>query len=522
MKFLPRIILTGSILCFVASEWAYCGIPFHPIKNISSEILNRQISTGNENSENVVTKPSKVYCGGVDWTDGELLGVHKNEEIRTAIVDGKIYFKIGENITENKFSVFAAQGTNFKYSNENANLLDKCVNNLDPSTYPVKYLGSVTKEGIYCDKQLIRDKTLLGSYFELPDRKGRRTDTYAIIDQKLGVLRIAIDREGDAHNFDKFSNALMETIIKGENGSYLSPEIKNFTIEQVKGCFYHELPRYPEGISECYSDLAVSTVSNARPTGLSFTFKGNDVSTINWVISSKLNKDVVSGITENINENESISITYPLLTDGDYTLSIQDGSCVSSDSSFIDFSINSLEHVSNISFNARIVDDGVELEWEISSEKNNSDFEIIRYGNQTRETEIIGTVLAGGTVIRKYTFVDNKPLLGINFYQLKSIGANTTENSRIISVKSNLITDILLAPNPALEHIDIKWNTFKSGNALVEVYTVMGIKISGQVVHCGEGVNRSRINVKNLDVGTYLVKISMEGQNAVSRFIKVN
>lgn len=466
---------------------------------------------------------AKVQCGGRKWVDGELLGINENGEIRTAIIDRKIYFKLDEKILNDKFSVLWSRQTGFQNNTENLNLLDKCVNNQDPSTYPTKYLGSATKNGIHCDNTLIKDKMLLGSYFEAPNGQGRRTDMYASFHEKSGVMRIAVQREGDANNSDKFNIGLMQPIINGENGSFLAPEIKHFSMEQIKGCFYQDLPKFVDEGYECLSDLSLIGLNKVSSNGLSFSFKGNDVSTIKWLITPKLNGMVVtSGVTEILSGTDQASITYQFLAPGDYVLSIQDAACASSDSSSIAFSVNSSEAGKGTSLNARIVSTGVELGWEANSEMSSAPFEIIRYDNAAQKMEIIGSVLPSNGGKNQYKFIDENPLPGLNSYQLNRVQNNTSEKSKIVSITSNFISGIIVSPNPATEYVDLAWHVLKSGKATLEIYNISGLKVWSQRVAISEGKNASRINVKSLPIGTYLIKISMDGQSAKSRFVKMD
>jgi hypothetical protein len=88
-------------------------------------------------------------------------------------------------------------------------------------------------------------------------------------------------------------------------------------------------------------------------------------------------------------------------------------------------------------------DKSVELAWTTASEYNNNRFEIERSADGNH-FEIIG-VLAGkmnSREITNYTFLDNKPFAGINYYRLNQIdknGANTYSDLIATNIKSDLL-----------------------------------------------------------------------------------
>lgn len=452
-----------------------------------------------------------VYCGGEYWTEGELLGTMKNGEIHTAIIEGRIYLRQGSEILENTYSALLASEAKYKNNAKNSILFDKCVNTLDPSTRTIKSLGATTPDGIYCNGILIKDKMLMGTYYESPNRTGRRVDMYATINKKFEILRIAYQRDGDAKNFDKIGSSLMEYVVKGYNGSFLSSEVDNFTMDDIKGCFYNELPKYPDQTPECSSDLAVKEITYTDENKIAFSFSGTEVHAIKWIISDKLNgAPLASGVTEQLNGAKSTTISYPSLLPGNYILTIQGANCASPVSNAINFSIQNKTIETISSFNARETGGSIELSWETVLDRGNTSFEIVRYNNDITNSHVIGVVSVKDHDAYNYKFIDKNPLLGINNYQLKTIDADHRQHeSKTTSVNYRYIYDLKVAPNPASEYIDLEWTAHKSDVAVVEIFTTSGTKVHSQNIHCNQGANSLRIKVKRLEIGNHVINISM-------------
>jgi len=660
--------------------------------------------------------PEKVYCGGHEWIDGQLLGTNNDGEVRTAIIHHRIYIRIGGNITTNRFHLLHANGTPFPNNPTNDALLKKCVNDLDPSTFSNGFLGPLQNGVIRCNNKPITDNLLLGVYI---GGDKIRTEQIARIDN--GLLRIvAWRREGNnPYNPTGWNGNLMDAIIeKAENGSFQNPDMGfKLTMEEVRSCFWAELPLYPDGVANppvqnCSSGPTLTGVNNVSKTGLNFDFSGSGISTIKWrilqngnaaasgttgelnnttnvnisfgslnagnytlevqgnncvsspsllgfevlepvvvipacqngpgitriinVTPSSLSVDftgsnlhvfswrilngtypVASGKTDYLNtktaalefnylnngtytfeltaddciaantvvENFSVSatdtrtacnrgpsiesilgtsssglsflfdgdgifsidwkimqgntmlrqnrvgprsntpaVTFESLPDGVYTLQIQGGNCKSTTSSKL-FGVNATPLPIYISdFKGSAVEKGVELTWNVVSEKGGEGFEILRYDQSMKNAEVIGKVSLTDARVGKYKFVDESPLLGTNYYQLNQLDLDgSSMKSKIISINPGIISGTIVAPNPASDYVNIQFSSRKAVTSDFEIYNVSGIKISTSQIKITEGKNSHRINIGSLNAGQYFLKVSNEmGEDAKFRFLKAN
>lgn len=152
------------------------------------------------------------------------------------------------------------------------------------------------------------------------------------------------------------------------------------------------------------------------------------------------------------------------------------------------------------------------LEWSTASELNNDYFEIQRSQNNIWET--IGNVKGKGysNELTYYTFTDNNPLSGLNYYRLKQVDFDgSIDYSVVVSVKFNEDSkgvdknEFLVYPNPVRNEIWIKAqdNGIINQNLNVNVYNVNGETIYTDVLQN----NEQRIDVSYYQKGIYFIKI---------------
>jgi len=86
-----------------------------------------------------------------------------------------------------------------------------------------------------------------------------------------------------------------------------------------------------------------------------------------------------------------------------------------------------------ISFSAQQNNKTVLLNWQTANELNTSHF-VIQHGNNGTSFIEIGTVNAEGSGASGYSFTDNNPANGINYYRLESVDKDgATSYSKVVS-----------------------------------------------------------------------------------------
>lgn len=151
------------------------------------------------------------------------------------------------------------------------------------------------------------------------------------------------------------------------------------------------------------------------------------------------------------------------------------------------------------------------LDWETSSEKDNKGFYMER-SNDGRNFETIAFVSANANVVSgsKYTYTDEKPYDGFNYYRLKQVDYNGDyEYSWVVntSVKSSSVN---VYPNPATDVIHLQTNGLNAGSW----------KLSNSIGHFLKkgSLSEKEINIKELQSGMYILTI-FDGQNVTVKNI---
>ncbi|TLU99153.1 T9SS type A sorting domain-containing protein [Dyadobacter luticola] len=273
------------------------------------------------------------------------------------------------------------------------------------------------------------------------------------------------------------------------------------------------------GTSPCAKGPNLVALTDPTSTSLKFQFDGINVSAIDWKImkgSTMMRSNRVEP------RSNTPQISYTALADGDYTLQIQGGNCTSAVSS-ANFKLGGSLPIYVSNFKAQAREGSVELAWEVVSEQDGKEFEVLRYDDKVKNAETLGKVSLTDQRVGWYSFTDEKPLLGINYYQLKQIDVDGRfEKSKVISVNPGIITHRVAAPNPAQDYVDIQFHSRTAGLSNVSIYNIAGLRVSSSEIQIHEGANSHRLDVKRFDIGSYIIKIQHGGEVSKLRFMKVN
>ena len=166
---------------------------------------------------------------------------------------------------------------------------------------------------------------------------------------------------------------------------------------------------------------------------------------------------------------------------------------------------------------------GIKLNWETLSEQNTSHFEIERSGDGINYSSICIVNAAGNSADKKYySFTDNHPLSGINFYRLKMADIDGTYTfSRVIAIKNdNSLITIQIFPNPVTDVLQVQIPSSQKEAIKIAVADAAGRIIFERNMEVAEGNNAASIPVQQLPKGNYyLVVDNREGRQA-KPFIK--
>jgi hypothetical protein len=169
-------------------------------------------------------------------------------------------------------------------------------------------------------------------------------------------------------------------------------------------------------------------------------------------------------------------------------------------------------------FNAELAGTAVNITWMTEQETNSNDFEIERSVDGVK-WELIGTVAAKGnsSTISDYTFTDNAPVNGINYYRLKMVNLDNSFNySGIKIVRTTSVNKISFFPNPAQTVVNV--SLVQSENQS----TIQLLNISGQLLaeQKGNGGTTVSLNVQQYPRGMYVIRVvNTDGTSASDKIV---
>ncbi len=170
-------------------------------------------------------------------------------------------------------------------------------------------------------------------------------------------------------------------------------------------------------------------------------------------------------------------------------------------------------------FTANNYSDYVLAEWQTASETNNDYFTVERSvdGKDFDET---GTVAGSGnsTELLNYSFIDENPVDGINYYRLQQTDYDGKFSySDIVSItrETNSFDVIGFYPNPVHSFATIELNQ-NTTNAILLIYNITGL-----VVQQTENINGQFISFERNDLpdGTYFYVIIQNEKKLIGKFL---
>ena len=177
-----------------------------------------------------------------------------------------------------------------------------------------------------------------------------------------------------------------------------------------------------------------------------------------------------------------------------------------------------------LTFYGENIQDINRLHWVTATETNNSHFDVLKSADAIHFTKI-GTVDGAGNSNseKSYSFDDEAPFNGINYYQLRQVDFDgTTDYSDIISLSnesSRNHIDISIWPNPTKEDVNLSGLLKLAGqNVNIEVLDIFGnvrIKTEFEVSN-----DNFVIDLDQLSSGYYIVKFTQNGMSKSYPFVK--
>ncbi|WP_199117495.1 T9SS type A sorting domain-containing protein [Pedobacter sp. ASV28] len=175
--------------------------------------------------------------------------------------------------------------------------------------------------------------------------------------------------------------------------------------------------------------------------------------------------------------------------------------------------------VSLISFMAKVITEGAQLNWKVGSETNNRQYIISRSTNG-KHYEVLTKVKGISTNVTalSYSYTDKTVVRGTYYYKLEQEDLDGKVNYLATqAVKINLSANLNIYPNPTNGQATI---AVTAGN--YSKYSVIGLQgttvLEGNISSTEQQVS---INLVGLVAGTYIIKLTGANGNGFSRVIKL-
>lgn len=156
-------------------------------------------------------------------------------------------------------------------------------------------------------------------------------------------------------------------------------------------------------------------------------------------------------------------------------------------------------------FRGNSTKESVSLSWATASEENFNYFEIERAAQGT-SFEIIGEIEGDGNSFTRldYSFEDNIPEIGLNYYRLKSIDFDGTfEYSEVILVKFASNVKLVVFPNPTLGAISVRTSIPTTNGLNYKITNQYGVEVlSGYL-----SAFKTQVDLQGLTKGVYILKL---------------
>lgn len=171
------------------------------------------------------------------------------------------------------------------------------------------------------------------------------------------------------------------------------------------------------------------------------------------------------------------------------------------------------------SFEARPERATVSLRWATATEVGTDNFRVERSTDNGQNWTAIGSVKAANAPRgRQYSFLDEAPQTGLNYYRLAIVDFDSSiAFSPVRSVDFQPAQQaISVYPNPAQDHFAVELPQLAAPGSTLQVHNSLGQQIWMQRL---EGQRTVRVNTQNWATGVYHVKVWTNGRSETQKLV---
>ncbi len=159
-----------------------------------------------------------------------------------------------------------------------------------------------------------------------------------------------------------------------------------------------------------------------------------------------------------------------------------------------------------LNFDARKINNTIQLHWQTASEQNSNYFSIERSNDGVQFLSVAVINAAGNSQsLKDYYFNDNSPVNGINYYRLKQVDIDGNfKYSNIARIEMIKNSSIQLYPNPAADHAELVFSK-PVKEKVVRIFNMSGQLVKNITV--ANGQTRLWIDIASFPRGEYTISI---------------
>lgn len=245
-------------------------------------------------------------------------------------------------------------------------------------------------------------------------------------------------------------------------------------------------------------------------TALQMNLFTGSPSALTWLSGSATNTTLTSTVTLAANACAYIEVDGDAGTNCNYNLTLSNGSGCPLPISLLSFKGDIMETQK------------IKLSWVVAAEED-LNYYLIEKSNDGVNYNYLSHVKAIGNTTQQsaYYAIDEHPFNGNNYYRLRSVDENGSQNIAAYTVVTNKshLPSFAVFPNPATDKINVSLANFSS-TVYVDFYDMYGKEIFSSSASCDKGNSSMEIDISLFPEGVYFVK-AFDGEKFFTKSVIV-